>query len=472
MIFNMVGKNGQTLLITDTLDANGGTIRTITGKVVKLQTKSITPTTSVQTVNPDTGYDGFSQVTIGAAASGGINNQNKTVSPTTSQQSITYDSGYTGLGTVTVNAMPVMTLPTAVSSTSSGTSKATISRSTSDQYINIPTGYNSAAAYYKISAVADGSVTGPSSLSASSAAVSTGTNTITLTKTGVTTTPTVSAGYVSSATASTATVTLTASVTTKGATTYTPTTTSQTIASDTYLTGAQTISGDANLVAGNIKSGVSIFGVSGSYAGSGSSSVIVTNESNTTGTTAVITADDVTTLTTKSITANGTYTASTDGVDGYSSVTVNVSGGGSVTQDQDGYIVLPSTGGGGGAAQTATGTFTGSGNITQSISCSFVPDLIYVHGDLSSDLSLRGVESVIIIKNTALYVISDGSSSDSQQTLWKTTTNITSYNETNQLNEPYATYSNGTLSFDMVENTSSARFNSSVTYSYKLVKWT
>lgn len=54
---------------------------------------------------------------------------------------------------------------------------------------------------------------------------------------------------------------------TKGAQTYTPTTTDQTISSGRWLTGAQTIKGDANLVASNIKSGVNIFGVNGSYSG-------------------------------------------------------------------------------------------------------------------------------------------------------------------------------------------------------------
>ena len=61
-------------------------------------------------------------------------------------------------------------------------------------------------------------------------------------------------------------------VTKKSATTYTPGTSDQTIASGQYLNGTQIIKGDSNLVAGNIKSGVSIFGVSGLYAGSGGSS--------------------------------------------------------------------------------------------------------------------------------------------------------------------------------------------------------
>ena len=55
----------------------------------------------------------------------------------------------------------------------------------------------------------------------------------------------------------------TGSISSKSAQTYTPTTSDQTINSGQYLSGAQTIKGDANLTAGNIRSGVSIFGVSG-----------------------------------------------------------------------------------------------------------------------------------------------------------------------------------------------------------------
>ena len=52
-----------------------------------------------------------------------------------------------------------------------------------------------------------------------------------------------------------------------GAQTITPGTTAKTIPDGRYLSGLQTIAGDANLLAGNIKKGVSIFGVAGSYEG-------------------------------------------------------------------------------------------------------------------------------------------------------------------------------------------------------------
>lgn len=60
---------------------------------------------------------------------------------------------------------------------------------------------------------------------------------------------------------------LTGTIVSKEAQTYTPTTTEQTINAGQYLSGVQTIAGDANLLAENIKSGVTIFGVVGTYTG-------------------------------------------------------------------------------------------------------------------------------------------------------------------------------------------------------------
>ena len=54
-------------------------------------------------------------------------------------------------------------------------------------------------------------------------------------------------------------------ISSKAAATYTATTSNQTINAGQYLSGAQTIAGNSNLVAGNILSGKTIFNVSGSF---------------------------------------------------------------------------------------------------------------------------------------------------------------------------------------------------------------
>ena len=58
----------------------------------------------------------------------------------------------------------------------------------------------------------------------------------------------------------------TGSISSKSAQTYTPTTSDQTISAGQYLSGAQTIKGDANLQSQYIASGVSIFGVAGALS--------------------------------------------------------------------------------------------------------------------------------------------------------------------------------------------------------------
>lgn len=81
---------------------------------------------------------------------------------------------------------------------------------------------------------------------------------------------------------------------TKDATTYTPTTTNQTIAAGTYLTGIQTIKGDANLKAENIVKDKVIFGITGTAEAGGGDTTL--EDAMVTGTLTTYTNDRVTSI--------------------------------------------------------------------------------------------------------------------------------------------------------------------------------
>ena len=205
---------GESIVIVDTPDVGGGTIREITAAAgVRLHQKTgVNPTTSSQTIEPDEGYDGMTSVQINAVALQAKDN----INPTTSSQTISPETGYLGLSSVQINA---------VASGSATTPATTITANPS------------------ISVSNTGLITATTSASQS-------------------VTPTVSAGYVSSGTAGTITVSgsNTEQLSTQGAQTITPTGSAQTIASGKYLTGTQTIEAvvTSNLTAANIKSGVTV----------------------------------------------------------------------------------------------------------------------------------------------------------------------------------------------------------------------
>lgn len=261
----------------------------IPSETPSLQSKTATPTEQQQTIQPDNGYDGLSQVTVGAISStyigSGIDQRDSndlTASGATvtvpagyysAQVSKTIASGTAGTPTATkgtVSNHSVSVTPSVTNTTgyiTGGTKNGTAvtvnaSELVSGTYPVDSSGTKDITNYASIS-VPSGSATAPSSIAGTAATISTGTNTLTLTK-SVSVTPSVTAGYISSGTARNSSVSLTASVPTKAAATITPSTTNQTIAAGTYLTGAQTIAGDADLVASNIISTANIFGVQGS----------------------------------------------------------------------------------------------------------------------------------------------------------------------------------------------------------------
>ena len=224
---------------SDAVDMHGGFV-TGGASGVKLQSKTVTPSENTQTVNPDSSYDALSSVTVEAISNTYIG------SSVTKKSAATYTPG---------------------------TSDQNIA---SGQYLNgtqtIKGDSNLTAANIK-SGVKIFNVTG-SYAESSSGGNTPNLQTKTVTPSESTQTVSPDSGYdgLSKVTVNAISSTYIGSdVTKKSAATYIPKTTDQSIASGQYLSGTQTIKGDANLVAGNIKSGVSIFGVTGTYTGGGSS---------------------------------------------------------------------------------------------------------------------------------------------------------------------------------------------------------
>lgn len=121
-----------------------------------------------------------------------------------------------------------------------------------------------------------------------------------------------------------------------------------------------------------------------------------------------------------------------------------------------------------GTQVSTTGTFTGNGTNSIQISCAFEPREIYIRGDLTGDVTLRGVISFALIKDKILVSTNDTSTSNTKENAWYLE-EINGYNEDNSSTAPYVTYSNGTLTIDTVVNSSGARWPSGITYSYTLV---
>ena len=284
------------LKVTGTHECTGGTTPT-------LQSKTVTPSESEQTISPDSGYDGLSSVTVEAVSntyvgSGVTKKAAQTITPGTADQTLAAGQYLSGAQTIKGDAnLLAGNIKSGVSifgvtgshegssggiDTSDATATAGDILSGKTAYVNGSKVTGSIAAKSASDITASGKiVTVPAGYYASSASKSVetatqATPTISVDNSGkITATSEQSGGYVTAGTKS-----ATKQLSTQAAQTITPGTEDKTIASGKYLTGDQTIKGDSNLLASNIKSGVSIFGVSGSYSG-GSGGGSLTSKSGT-----------------------------------------------------------------------------------------------------------------------------------------------------------------------------------------------
>lgn len=200
----------------------------IVGDTPVYQDKTVNPTTSIQTVLPDEGYDALSQVRINA-----ISVEQKSATPKATAQDIMPSSG-SYLTKVTIDAVPTETK----SVTENGTYVPTSGKWFSSVSVNVPMGGGTPTLQEKSvsptesaqEVVADAGYDGLSKVSVGA----------------------ISADYIGSG------------ITKKSAETYIPTKSTQTISAGQYLSGAQTIAAiprtyvetlDATAVASDLNSG-------------------------------------------------------------------------------------------------------------------------------------------------------------------------------------------------------------------------
>ena len=278
------------------LSASGATVTVPAGYYASQATKSVssgtegTPTATKGTVSGNSISVTPSVTNTAGYISGGT--KTGTAVTVSASELVSGTKSITASGTtdVTNYANASVSAGTITNNTSGGTSTGTINRGSqikigagfynSDTYYTAQansgtksitsSGTTSVDGYANVSVAAGSAITPSASITANPTISVNASGLITASNSKAqSVTPTVSAGYVSSGTAGIITVvgSNTSQLTVQAAQTITPTTTDQTIASGKYLTGTQTIKGDANLVAANIASGTTIFGVTGSFTG-------------------------------------------------------------------------------------------------------------------------------------------------------------------------------------------------------------